>query len=91
MIFLIRYDRDLQRQIAFEQFQDADRDAAEATRYQLELEITRKNLNQEVVLLEAPSEPALRVTHSRYFDDIDEMLSKLADSTSGFVVRERKD
>jgi hypothetical protein len=36
-------------------------------------------------------EAALRITHSRYFDDIDQMAAKLASSTSASVIHEQKD
>jgi hypothetical protein len=43
--------------------------------------VNRAKVDHEVVLLEAPSEEALRRTHGRYFDDLDTMLSPVESST----------
>jgi hypothetical protein len=91
MIFLIRYDRDRSERISLQRFQDSERAGAEQARFALELEIAKQKLNQEVVLLSVMDEAALRITHSRYFDDIDQMAAKLASSTSASVIHEQKD
>lgn len=38
-------------------------------RLEIELDLNRKGLDDEVVLLEAASSEALRKTHRRYFED----------------------
>jgi hypothetical protein len=44
------------------------------TRLELELELNRLGKEREVVLLEAASEQALRLTHRRYFEDLSELV-----------------
>lgn len=78
MIFLIEYNRSKGRMITFKVFNDSDRRKAENKRVEIELELNRKKVAHEVVLLEAASEEALRRTHRRYFED----LSELAKSTT---------
>ena len=78
MIFLIEYDRPAGEIIALKNFDDSQRLKAEKTRVDLELELNRKGVHHEVVLLEAASEEALRRTHRRYFEN----LSQLAQSTT---------
>lgn len=68
MIFLIEYNRPKGRIITFKRFKDAERLKAENTRLDLELDLNRRGLDHEVVLLEAASEDALRRTHRRYFE-----------------------
>jgi len=43
-------------------------------RLQIEVDDNGKELDREVVLLEAESEDALRITHRRYFEDLRQML-----------------
>ena len=69
MIFLIRYDRELGRITRFEVFSDSERTAAERLRLDIELDLNRKHADDEVVLLDAASEEALRLTHRRYFEN----------------------
>jgi hypothetical protein len=38
------------------------------------LELNRKGIDHEVVLLDAASEDALRMTHRRYFEDLRQIL-----------------
>ena len=78
MIFLIEYDRPTGKIIALKNFDDSQRLKAEKTRVDLELELNRKGVHHEVVLLEAASEEALRRTHRRYFEN----LSQIAQSTT---------
>ena len=44
-------------------------------RLEIELDLNRKGVGDEVVLLEAASEHALRQTHRRYFEDLREILN----------------
>jgi hypothetical protein len=78
MIFLIEYDRQRGRIVKIKSFADSERKKAEESRLGLELDLNLKNIDNEVVLLEAANENALRRTHRRYFED----LSQLATSPS---------
>lgn len=74
MIYLIQYDRQLGQIVEMVQFVDADRQKAEDARLAMEIELSRNNNANEVVLLEASSEDALKKTHGRYFSDIKKLL-----------------
>ena len=76
MIFLIEYDRRQGRLVNLEPFQETDRLQAENTRLQKELDLHRRGLKHEVVLLDAASEGALRLTHRRYFEDLYQIASR---------------
>ena len=69
MIFLIKYNRREGRIVTLRTFDDSDRREAEQTRLDVELDLHRTRVDHEVVLLEAESEEALRLTHRRYFED----------------------
>ena len=79
MIFLIQYDRVRGRIVKLRQFADVERQTAEHARLELELDLNRQGIFHEVILLEAASEEALRITHRRYFED----LSEIVGSSSG--------
>ena len=70
MIFLIEYDRTNGRLVNLIQFADSERQKAEGCRLELELSLKHERIEREVVLLDAASEDALRLTHRRYFEDI---------------------
>jgi hypothetical protein len=74
MIFLIEYDRDQGRMVTIESFNNSDRETAEESRFARELDLNRKGIDHEVVLLEAASEDALRQTHLRYFEDMPDLI-----------------
>jgi hypothetical protein len=76
MIFLIQYNRELGRIIKIESFTDSDRKHAQEQRLNLELSLTEDGVDDEVVILQASSEEALRRTHRRYFEDLDELLAR---------------
>ncbi|MDT5157339.1 MAG: hypothetical protein QOH51_1696 [Acidobacteriota bacterium] len=78
MIFLIEYDRSQGKIVTFRAFDDSERQEAEDSRLQLELELNRRGTEREVVLLEATTEEALRGTHRRYFEDLAELVSSPA-------------
>ncbi|OGS04291.1 MAG: hypothetical protein A3G41_04155 [Elusimicrobia bacterium RIFCSPLOWO2_12_FULL_59_9] len=78
MIFLIEYNRSEGRIVNITGFDDSRRREAEGSRLDIELDLNRRGVNHEVVLLEAASEDALRRTHRRYFD-----LSKMRVEKSG--------
>lgn len=74
MIFLIEYNRNEGQTVSIREFDDAQRREAEDVRLEMELDLNRKGVDHEVVLLQAASEAALRRTHLRYFADLTEML-----------------
>ena len=74
MIYLIEYDRTAGQLVTLRPFLDSERDTAEHARLELELELNRKGILHEVVLLDAASEDALRRTHRRYFENLTEIL-----------------
>jgi len=74
MVFLIEYERSRGQIVTFKMFQDSERRNAENSRLEMELEHNRLGIEREVVLLEAATEAALRLTHRRYFEDIDELV-----------------
>ena len=74
MIFLIEYNRPEGRIVTFKTFTDSERSVAETTRLEIELDLNRKRIDHEVVILQAGSEEALRRTHRRYFEDARQML-----------------
>jgi hypothetical protein len=80
MIFLIEYDRPEGRIVTLRPFEESQRSQAENSRLATELELHRKGLDHEVVLLEADNEDALRRTHRRYFEKVSEI------GRSGFVI-----
>lgn len=73
--FLITYDHDARKQIDLEEF----RDPAEALKaYGEREEQFRHNPRMEVVLLGAHSIDAIKVTHSNYFDESDDIFASVA-------------
>ena len=75
MLFLIEYDRPRGSIVELREFDDASRTVAEEERLKLELDLNRQGVEHEVVLLDAPSEEALRHTHSRYFESVAELIN----------------
>lgn len=91
MIFLIEYNRREGRIVTFRNFPDAQRRQAEDSRLEIELDLNRKGVDHEVVLLEAASEESLRRTHRRYFEDLRQIAAsgsgeKCVDETGAGVV-----
>jgi hypothetical protein len=80
MIFLIEYDRPRGKLVTFDAFRDSGRHKAEKARLDLELDLNRRGINHEVVLLEAASEDALRRTHRRYFESAREIATSATES-----------
>jgi hypothetical protein len=74
MIFLIEYERSGGRLITFKRFQDTERRTAEEARLEIELTPVPDESNREVVLLDAASEEALRITHRRYFQNVQQII-----------------
>ena len=79
MIFLIEYNRSEGSIVTFQSFDDSQRRKAENVRLEMELDLSRKGVGYEVVLLEAENENALRRTHRRYFEDLRQILSQKRD------------
>ena len=78
MIFLIEYNRPEGRLVTFQRFQDSERLKAQNAWLDLELDLNRKGVDHEVVLLEAASEAALRRTHRRYFETLRQILESFS-------------
>jgi len=74
MIFLIQYNRKQGRIVRIESFVDSDLKQAEELR--LELDLGQEGIDDEVVLLEAENEAAVRRTHGRYFENLNELVSR---------------
>jgi hypothetical protein len=73
VIFLINYNRIRGTISTLRTFPESARQEASEARLDLELNLRRKGVEHEVVLLEAASEEALRRTHRRYFEDVAEL------------------
>lgn len=76
MIFLIEYNRSKGRIVKFKSFHESERLSAEDFHLKIDLELNKKSVNHEVVLLEASSKNALHQTHRRYFENVDEIRNK---------------
>ena len=74
MIFLIEYNRSRGQIVTFRNFENAQRREAEESRLGIELDLNRRGIDHEVVLLDARDEDALRRTHRRYFEDLRQIL-----------------
>jgi hypothetical protein len=86
VLFLIEYDRKRGSIVLFRTFEDDNRELAQDARLDLELRLNEARIEHEVVLLEAPSEEAIRRTHRRYFETLEELLES---PPSAKAVRER--
>ena len=76
MIFLIQYNRKGGRLVRFERFSDSDRKTAYDAKFDLELRLNRQDNRDEVVILEAADEAAVRRTHRRYFETLEQLLAQ---------------
>ncbi len=75
--YVIAYDSRKGAKLAFEKFGPGA--GAEAVRRRFVLEaVYAGNHDVEVVILGGPNEAALRVTHARYFSDLDELVKATA-------------
>ncbi|MBC7909373.1 MAG: hypothetical protein H7Y30_02670 [Pyrinomonadaceae bacterium] len=75
MLFLMEYDRNRGEIVSFKTFDHSERQEAEDSRLEMELELNRLGTDREVVLLDAATEEALRRTHRRYFEDLAELVN----------------
>jgi hypothetical protein len=73
MLFLIEYDRSSGRIVTMSTFNDFERRGADESRFRLELDLYRRGIEREVVILDAATEKAIRRTHRRYFEDLAEL------------------
>jgi hypothetical protein len=80
MIFLIEYNRTKGRIVSLKSFNDSDRVKAQDCRLDLELSLNAKGSEHDVVLLEAESEAAIRLTHSHYFYDLSELIARFKEA-----------
>jgi len=80
MVFLIEYDRRKGKLVTFRSFEDSEREHAQDARLNLELDLHRRKIDREVVILEAASEEIIRSTHGRYFYDLSELIARFKDS-----------
>lgn len=83
MIFLIEYDRARGQVVLLRQFADSERLAAEEARLSLELTLNTSRSEHEVVLLDAASEEALKLTHQRYFSSLFTLGNSISTTTGG--------
>jgi hypothetical protein len=58
-------------------------------RLEIELDLNRKGIDHEVVLLEAADENALRRTHRRYFEDLSQILKSLGEAVDTISIDKR--
>jgi hypothetical protein len=77
MLFLIQYDRRKGTLVEFRKFEEWERQRAQDTRLELELALNERGVEDEVVILDAPSEEALRRTHGRYFNNLAELVEEI--------------
>ena len=75
MIFLIEYNRPAGRLVKLKTFDDVQQLEAERLRLEIELDLNRRGIAHEVVLLQAQNEDALRRTHRRYFENLRQLSS----------------
>ena len=85
MLFLIEYDRPRGAIVQLREFDAASRQLAEDERLKLELDLKRQGVEHEVVVLDAPSEDALRRTHSRYFQSVAELVRASAQAQAALM------
>lgn len=69
MIFLIQYNREISRIVKMASFESTEEASRE--KLKIEIELLRAKQSNEVVILEAVDEAALKKTHGRYFSDQD--------------------
>lgn len=74
MLFLIEYDRKRGQIVTFQSFDHSDRQKAQDSQLEMELDLHRCGVEHEVVLLDADTEEALRRTHRRYFQDLADLV-----------------
>jgi hypothetical protein len=82
MIFLIDYDRRAGRLVSLRSFDPSERQSAQEARLNLELSLQDPSNQREIVLLDAASLDALRLTHRRYFvQSVQELMTTQTQSS----------
>ena len=76
-MFLMEYNRPTGKLVTFRRFDDAS--LARREQFALEMDLHHKGIAHEVVLLEAENEAAIRKTHRRYFEDLEQLLHSIAE------------
>lgn len=74
MLFLIEYNRQRGEIVSMTTYTDNQREQVAEARLQLELRLRRDRAKQEVVVMEAANEEALRKTHARFFKSAQALL-----------------
>ena len=72
MVFLIEYDRKRGEIVTIQPFADTQKLEADSMRLARELELNRSGIEHEIVILDAENEEALRRTHRRYFESLED-------------------
>jgi len=80
MFYLIEYNRRAGRLVTFKTFAESERSEAQKLRFEIELDLNRRQIDHEVVLLQAESEAAIRRTHGRYFYDAQQLLERMREA-----------
>ncbi len=83
MIFVVAYDRGKGKVLSLRRFATQRREAAHRLRRRLELETAERHSDVEVVILEAPTEAALRRTHGRYFGGVRDIVDRAGARSAG--------
>jgi hypothetical protein len=73
MIFLIEYSREKGRIIRLQEFEDSEQADADSARLNLEMKFVKDDNLHEIVLLQAHTLDALKRTHRRYFENLEEL------------------
>ena len=76
MIFLLEYNQPTGALVSFREFDTAQRLEAQDSRLNIELDLNRRGIVHEVVLLEAENKAAIMKTHGRYFKSLQQMLEQ---------------
>ena len=82
MLFLIEYNRSEGRITSIKSFKDSERIEAQDSMLGLELDLHAAGTDREVVLLEAKSEEAIRLTHARYVENLEQLMARLQRAAS---------
>ena len=80
MFYLIEYNRPEGRLVTFKVFAESERSKAQNLRLEIELDLNRRKIDHEVVLLQAASEAAIRRTHGRYFYNPRQLLERMREA-----------
>lgn len=76
MMFLMEYNQKQGTLVSMRTFEDGERRVADDARLELELDLFRKGIDHEVVILDAESQEALMRTHERYFLSLREIAER---------------